>query len=206
MHARNLMNIVGDEEAIFKESKQHLKAIPRLPEKVIDEIHNTQVLHRAERELNFVEKNNLRLMFFTDEEYPQRLVHCIDAPILLYGKGDVDMNRKKIVSVVGTRNASRYGLLYCEEFIRELAVSDPDILVVSGLAYGIDICAISGMYQRRIIHSSCFSTWFRPYLPSLHRQTAVDMLQEGALLTEFPSETNPIDSLCEAKPNCCRDG
>lgn len=191
MHARNLMDIVGDEEAIFRESKQRLKAIPRLPGKVIDEIHSTEVLLRAEKELNFVEKNNLRMLFFTDPDYPQRLMQCIDAPIILYAKGDVEFNRKKVVSVVGTRNASRQGLIYCEEFIRDLSASDPNILIVSGLAYGIDICAHRASIIEGLPTVAVLAHGLDRIYPSLHRQTAVEMIEKGALVTEFPSETNP---------------
>ncbi len=191
MHARNLMEIVGDEEAIFRESRQRLKAIPRLPEKVIDEIRNPEVLRRAEKELAFITKNNLQTLFFTDASYPQRLTQCIDAPVLLYSRGVSDLNRSKVVSVVGTRNATRQGTQFCETFIRELSESNPDILVVSGLAYGIDICAHRSALKEGLSTVAVLAHGLDRIYPSLHRQTAVEMLNAGALLTEFPSETNP---------------
>src|SRR5690554_2924391 len=191
MHARNLMEIVGDEEAIFRESRQRLKAIPRLPEKVIDEIRNPEVLRRAEKELTFVTKNNLQTLFFTDPSYPQRLTQCIDAPVLLYSRGECDLNRNKVVSVVGTRNATRQGIQFCETFIRELSESNTDFLVVSGLAYGIDICAHRSALQEGLSTVAVLAHRLDRIYPSLHRQTAVEMLKAGALLTEFPSETNP---------------
>ncbi len=191
MHARNLMEIVGDEEAIFRESRQRLKAIPRLPEKVIDEIHNPEVLRRAEKELSFITKNNLQALFFTDPSYPQRLTQCIDAPVLLYVRGQTDLNRSKVVSVVGTRNATRQGTQFCETFIRELSEYDPDILIVSGLAYGIDICAHRSALREGPSTVAVLAHGLDRIYPSLHRQTAVEMLKTGALLTEFPSETNP---------------
>ncbi len=191
MHARNLMEIVGDEETIFRESRQRLKAIPRLPEKVIDEIRNPEVLRRAEKELTFVTKNNLQPLFFTDSSYPQRLTQCIDAPVLLYARGDCDLNRSKVVGVVGTRNATRQGTQFCESFIRELSESNPDILIISGLAYGIDICAHRTALKEGLSTVAVLAHGLDRIYPSLHRQTAVEMLKTGALLTEFPSETNP---------------
>ncbi|MDD2512050.1 MAG: DNA-processing protein DprA [Proteiniphilum sp.] len=191
MHARNLMEIVGDEEAIFRESAQRLKAIPRLPAKVIDEIRSPEVLRRAEKELAFVTKNNLQILFFTDSDYPQRLTQCIDAPVLLYAKGQVDLNRAKMVSVVGTRNATRAGEQFCEAFIHGLAERVPDILIVSGLAYGIDITAHRAALQNGLSTVAVLAHGLDRIYPSLHRQTAVEMLKTGALLTEFPGGTNP---------------
>mgnify|MGYP000956168807 FL=1 len=158
---------------------------------MIDEIRNPEVLRRAEKELSFVTRNNLQILFFTDSSYPQRLTQCIDAPVLLYGKGEADLNRSKVVSVVGTRNATRQGTQFCETFIRELSASDPDILVVSGLAYGIDISAHRSALKEGLSTVAVLAHGLDRIYPSPHRQTAVEMLRTGLLLTEFPSETNP---------------
>jgi len=191
VHARNLMQVVGDEEAVFKESSRKLESIPRLSRRVIEEIRNPEVMRRAEKELEFVAKNNLQLLFFTDKHYPQRLTQCIDAPLLLYAKGNTDLNREKVISIVGTRNATRYGEEYCKEFIREISVKLPDILIISGLAYGVDICAHRAALQNGLPTVAVLGHGLDRIYPSLHRQTAVDMLRTGALLTEFPSNTNP---------------
>jgi DNA processing protein len=191
MHARNLMQVVGDEEAVFKESSRKLEAIPRLSRRVIEEIRNPEVMRRAERELEFVDRNNLQIHFFTDRSYPQRLTQCIDAPLLLYVKGNTDLNREKTISIVGTRNATRYGEEYCREFIKEISVKLPDILIISGLAYGVDICAHRAALHNGLPTVAVLGHGLDRIYPSLHRQTAVEMLKTGALLTEFPSETNP---------------
>ena len=141
MHARNLMQVIGNEEAIFKEDIRKLESIPRISRRLIAEIRNPGVLKRAEKELEFITDNKLRLIFFTDEDYPQRLTQCIDAPLLLYAKGNADFNHQKTISVVGTRNSTRYGEEFCKEFIEELSRRISDLQVISGLAYGIDICA-----------------------------------------------------------------
>lgn len=191
IHARNLMQAVGDEEAVFKESPRILKKIPRISQRLIDEIRNPDVLRKAEAELLFVEKNNLRLLFFTDAEYPSRLNNCIDAPILLYVKGDADFNREKAISIVGTRNATPYGQKFCENFIALLSAKYPDLLVISGLAYGIDICAHRAALQSNLSTVAVLGHGLDRIYPNLHRKTAIDMLDNGALLTEFPSNTNP---------------
>ncbi|HOV71228.1 MAG TPA: DNA-processing protein DprA [Dysgonamonadaceae bacterium] len=190
-HARNLMQAVGDEEAIFKESKQKLELIPRISKRLVNEIHNPEVMKRAEEELKFVDKNRIDLLFFTSDEYPQRLTNCVDAPILLYAKGNVDFNCEKVVSIVGTRHATRYGLDFCRKFVKELSELFPDVLIVSGLAYGIDVCAHRAALHNRLSTVGVLGHGLDRIYPAVHRKTAVDMLECGALLTEFPSGTEP---------------
>ena len=191
MHARNLMEVVGDEEAIFKEDARTLESIPRITRRLIQEIRDPEVLRLAEKELEFVMKNNLRLLFYTDEDYPQRLTSCVDAPILLYARGRVDFNREKVIAIVGTRNETRYGQEFCRTFVRDLAAQLPGIQIVSGLAYGIDVHAHRAALQNGLSTVGVLGHGLDRIYPSMHRQTAIDMLQQGALLTEFPSGTNP---------------
>ncbi|MDR0421461.1 MAG: DNA-processing protein DprA [Proteiniphilum sp.] len=191
MHARSLMQATGDEEAIFKEDVRKLEAIPRISRELIREIRDPGVLKRAEEELKFAENNKLRLLFFTDEDYPQQLTQCIDAPILLYFRGNAGLNHPKTLSIVGTRNATRYGEDFCREFIEELADRIPDIQIVSGLAYGIDVCAHRAALKNNLSTVAVLAHGLDRIYPRMHRQTAVEMLQNGALITEFPSGTFP---------------
>src|SRR5690554_165559 len=94
------MEVMGDEEAVFKESISKLETIPRISKRLITEIRNSEVLRKAEKELEFVTKNNIHLLFFTDKNYPQRLNNCIDAPILMYAKGNVEFNRNKVINIM----------------------------------------------------------------------------------------------------------
>lgn len=189
--AKTLMQTIGDERAIFKESRSSLRKIPRISPQIVDAINSASLMQSAEDELDFVVKNNLRALFFMDEDYPQRLTHCVDAPVLLYAKGDTDFNRTKVVSIVGTRNASRYGLQVCEKLIEDLAESHPDIQIASGLAYGVDICAHRAALQNNMSTVAVLAHGLDRIYPFVHRQTAIDMIENGALLTEFPSGTNP---------------
>ncbi|HBG56542.1 MAG TPA: DNA-protecting protein DprA [Porphyromonadaceae bacterium] len=191
MHARNLMEVVGDEEDIFREGVRKLKSIPRISRRLIQEIRDPEVLRRAEKELEFVVKNNLRILFYTNPDYPQRLTQCIDAPILLYAKGQVNFNRQKVISIVGTRTETRYGQEFCREFVRDLAKRIPEVQIVSGLAYGIDIHAHRASLQNGLSTVAILAHGLDRIYPAMHRQTAIDMLETGALLTEFPSGTNP---------------
>lgn len=190
-HARNLMEFMGDEEEVFKGNISKLEAIPRISKRLISEIRNPEVLRKAEKELEFVTKNNLHLIFFTDEKYPQRLTNCVDAPILMYAKGDVDFNREKAISIVGTRNSTRYGNDFCREFIKDISVRFPEVQIISGLAYGIDICAHRAALENGLSTVAVLGHGLDRIYPYVHRQTAIELTTTGALLTEYPSETNP---------------
>ena len=190
-HARNLMEFMGDEEEIFKGSISKLEAIPRISKRLISEIRNPEVLRKAEKELEFVIKNNLHLIFYTDEKYPQRLNNCVDAPILMYAKEDVDFNGEKAISIVGTRNSTRYGNDFSREFIKELSLKFPDVQIISGLAYGIDICAHRAALENGLSTVAVLGHGLDRIYPYVHRQTAIEITKNGALLTEYPSETNP---------------
>lgn len=189
--ARALMQAVGDEEAIFTGNIRRLEAVPRISKRLIREIRNPEVLRRAEEELDFISRNDIRPLFFTDTDYPRRLASCVDAPILLYAKGNIDFNREKVLGVVGTRNATKYGLELCRKLIADLSARFPDLAVVSGLAYGIDICAHRAALQNNISTVAVLAHGLDRIYPPQHRNTAVEMLEKGALLTEFPHKTNP---------------
>lgn len=191
MHARTLMQAMGSEEAIFRGNIRLLEAVPRISRRLIQEIRDPEVLRSAEKELAFVEKNQLQLLFFTDEGYPTRLDACIDAPVLLYAKGNTHFNHAKTISIVGTRDSTRYGQDFCHSFVKEIASAFPDVQIVSGLAYGIDICAHRAALQSGLSTVAVLAHGLDRIYPRLHRQTAIEMLENGALLTEFPSETNP---------------
>ncbi|MDD2475472.1 MAG: DNA-processing protein DprA [Dysgonamonadaceae bacterium] len=189
--ARNLMQIVGDEEQVFKESANNLRKIQGISTRLVQEIRSSDVLRKAEEELNFVLKNNLQLLFFTSPQYPQRLTHCIDAPILLYVKGESNLNYKKVISIIGTRNASSYGCDACKQFVKDLSSKFSDLLIVSGLAYGIDICAHRAALENNVPTIAVLAHGLDRIYPSVHRKTAIDMLDKGGLVTEFPSKTEP---------------
>lgn len=189
--ARNLMQIVGDEEQIFKEPKRNLEKIQGISFRLINEIKSKEVMRKAEDELKFVTKNNLDLLFFTSEEYPERLTHCIDAPILLYVKGNSNLNYKKIVSIIGTRNSTPQGIDACNQFVKDLSSKFSDLLIVSGLAYGIDICAHRAAIENNVPTVAVLAHGLDRIYPAVHRKTAIEMLDKGGLITEFPSETRP---------------
>lgn len=188
---KNLLKVVGDEKAIFETSESALAKIQGISSNIAKEIRKPEVLKEAEKELEFVKKNNIQTYFFTEEKYPKRLTECSDSPILLYFKGNTDFNKAKIISIVGTRNATHYGKNFCETFLSELAQKHPDTLVISGLAYGIDIHAHRAALTYGLSTIGVLAHGLDRIYPTAHRQTAIEMLEMGGLLTEFPSKTEP---------------
>lgn len=189
--ARALMQMCGDEELVFKASAKKLHSISGISHKLVEEIQNPEVLKKADKELNFILKNNIHPYFFTYSDYPQRLANCVDAPILLYGKGNIDTNPQKVVSIVGTRLNTDIGKEFCQKFVKELSEALPDVQIISGLAYGTDICAHRAALQNNMSTVGVLAHGLDRIYPAVHRKTAVEMLDMGGLITEFPSETNP---------------
>ncbi|MCC8172242.1 MAG: DNA-processing protein DprA [Parabacteroides sp.] len=189
--ARQLLEITGSEEAVFTEKRRALASIPGISNALVTEILRPEVLEAAEQELAFIEKNRITPYFFTDSEYPFRLKECADAPLLLYFKGEGRLDAAKVISVVGTRHATEYGRELTGNLIAGLSACFPDLLVVSGLAYGIDIQAHRSALQHRLPTVGVLAHGLDRIYPGAHRRTAVEMLERGGLLTDFPSGTNP---------------
>lgn len=196
--ARHLLQTVGDAEAIFTEKQHLLEKVPGIGSKCAAEIKCPDVLLRAEKELAFIEKNHIKSYFITEADYPYRLSECPDAPVLFYYKGNANLNAPHIISIVGTRKASEYGRALTEKLVSDLATAFPDILILSGLAYGIDICAHKSALKHQIATVAVLAHGLDRIYPPAHRSTAVEMLSKGGILTDFPSETNPD------KPNFVR--
>lgn len=189
--ARHLLEALGDVEAVFTEKKVMLEKITGIGPAIASEIVRPDVLLRAESELTFAEKNKIACHFFTDDSYPFRLRECEDAPVLFFSKGNINLDTPHAISIVGTRNASPYGKGLTESLLRDLAVYFPDLLVVSGLAYGIDICAHRNALQNGLSTVGVLAHGLDRIYPAVHRNTAVEMLRNGGLVTDFPSGTNP---------------
>ncbi|MFD2145893.1 DNA-processing protein DprA [Mucilaginibacter antarcticus] len=184
-----LVSHVGGAEAVFNASRGKLLSIPGIGEKTVRELNFEQALQKATAELKFVEKNNIDVLFYTDARYPKRLKNCVDSPLLLYSKGNADYNNRKVISIVGTRNATDYGRQLCEELIAE--IKQYDILVVSGLAHGIDVIAHKECLKNNVATVGVFGHGLDRIYPAANRGTAEKMLQNGGWLTEYPSDTIP---------------
>ena len=184
--ARNLVSYCGGVKAIFEASKKELLKIPGVGELTASNIMNKKVLFEAERELKFVEANNIKTLFFLDDDYPLRLKQFQDSPILLYYKGSVDLNFPRIVAIVGTRTPTVRGKAICEEIVEGLIPYN--VLTVSGLAYGVDIVAHQKCLDLKIPTIGVLGHGLSKIYPSKHKAAANKMVDCGGLLTEFSSE------------------
>lgn len=189
--ARQLLQSLGDEEAVFTEKKHVLETIPGIGSTLSAEIRRPEVLQAAEAELRFVEDNKITVCFISDPDYPPRLKECDDAPVLFYYKGTANLNAPKTLSIVGTRRITDYGRQQTEALLEDLSREYPDLLIVSGLAYGVDICAHRNALKYHLPTVGVLAHGLDRIYPPMHRATAVDMLQCGGLLTDFPSGTDP---------------
>ena len=145
--AKRLIEGMGSAAEVFSRRKELPEIMPGVNPGVVTALDCPAAFLRAEQEMEFVEKNRLSCLTLKDEAYPSRLRECEDAPIVLFFKGNTDFNRLHVIDMVGTRRATDYGKQFCADFLRDLAVLCPDVLVVSGLAYGIDIHAIGPLWQ-----------------------------------------------------------
>lgn len=189
--AKRLVEGMGSAADVFRYRKELPERLPEVSPAVVAALDDAVAFSRAERELEFVEKNHLTCITFHDEAYPSRLRDCEDAPLALFFKGNADLNKLKVVAMVGTRQASEYGKQFCADFVHDLAALCPDVMVVSGLAYGIDIHAHRAALAERLSTVAVLAHGLDRIYPYVHRKTAVDMLAKGGLLTEFMTETNP---------------
>ena len=162
-------------------------ASPRLTEALKDW---DEPMRRAECEMKFMEEHRIRALTLNDDDYPQRLTECPDAPIILYYKGQADLNQERIVSIVGTRRMTTYGQDLIRRFVADLRQQCPEVLIVSGLAYGVDICAHREALANGYPTVGVLAHGLDQIYPYRHRETAAKMLNHGGLLTEFMTQTN----------------
>jgi DNA processing protein len=189
VNSRLLLKHFGSAGDVFQAKKPQLLAIPGIGEKTAQSILQHDFFERAEKELNFIEKYKIQTFFYNSDEYPKRLKNCYDAPVLLYYKGNADLNSSRVVSIVGTRNATPYGKELTDSLVEEL--KKHNVLVVSGLAYGIDAMAHKACLKQDIQTVGVVGHGLDRIYPSQHRSLAEKMVRNGGLLTEFPSETIP---------------
>ena len=158
--------------------------------------HHPELISRdamayAQKELDFIDKHAIQLYYYKDNNYPYRLAQCPDAPLMLYAKGKVEVNPRHIVSVVGTRIPSERGKDWCRQFVLDLAAQVPDLTIVSGLAYGIDVAAHKAAMESGIPTIIIPAHGLDRIYPSVHRNIAVQALNNGGILTEYTTGTEP---------------
>jgi len=185
--SKKLIAYCGSAEAVFGESKKALEKIPGIGSVMANRLNKQRDLVRAEKELEFVQKNAIGLHFYLEENYPTRLKHCDDGPLVLFSKGNVNFKSEKCISLVGTRNATNYGKDFTRALIEKLKKHNP--LVVSGLAYGIDVAAHKAALKNDLATIGVMAHGLDKLYPAAHKNIARDMMEKGGIISEFPSGT-----------------
>ena len=191
LNRKLLFEKMGSATEIFNQ-RQNLGDIFPDASKATLEALATMDMHqkRAEEELAFAQAGHIQCIGFNDEAYPARLRECPDAPVLLYYRGTASLNALHIISMVGTRQITAYGKDLCQQFVKDLKRLCPDTLIVSGLAYGVDIHCHRAALEQKMETVGVLAHGLDQIYPRFHRDTAVQMVQQGGLLTEFPSRSN----------------
>jgi DNA processing protein len=191
INARKLVSYFGSVEAIFSEPYRNLIKIPGIGSGIAKHISDKSYLKTAEQEVEYIAKNKIRTFFYLDNDYPFRLRQCDDSPVVFFFKGSCDLDAIKILSVVGTRNATSRGKELCEKIIGGLAEGHPDLIIVSGLAYGIDIASHKAALSNNLQTIGVLGHGFNTIYPSVHISAARAILNQGGLLTDFTSDALP---------------
>jgi len=198
--ARNLISYVGSPEAVFKESKSKLQKIPGIGEFIASKINFKDVVLNAEQELKHISDNKIKPIFYLDANYPKTLAQHDDSPLVLYTKGDIDFNKNKFISIVGTRSMSHYGNEYCNKLVADIASQGFSPVIVSGMAYGVDYCAHSAALKNSLKTIAVLGNGLSTIYPSAHRELSEKIIKNGALVTEFPFNSK-IDAANFVKRN-----
>lgn len=191
--ALRLYQEMGGGQALYEHRSDVDNVFPESRMRVSEMLSNwDDALKRAAVEMEFISKHGIQALTLNDKDYPTRLRECVDAPIVLYYKGNAELNRARVVDIVGTRHVTSYGQDLVHRFVTRLKELCPDVLIVSGLAYGVDICAhreaLAVGYETVGVLAHGLDTIY----PSRHRETAVQMVSHGGLLTEYMTQTEPL--------------
>ena len=187
--AKLLISYAGGVDEVFSMSKKELLKIPGIGAKIVDNILSENHFETAEKEMNFIEQKGIKALHYLDPEYPQRCLHFEDAPLVLFYKGNVDLNQVRTVSIVGTRKPTEYGKSSCEKLVEGLKAYSP--LIISGLAYGVDATAHRKSVECDIPNVGVLGHGLDRIYPAANRKLAQRMIENGGLLSEFTSGVGP---------------
>jgi len=181
--AKKLIRKLGSAENVFKEKKINLLKIDGIGQIRIQELHDAKHLKAAQEELKFIELNNIQTHYFKEEDYPEKLKHCLDGPILLFSRGNINLNKRRVISIVGTRQITPHGVSFCENLIEELAILNP--VIVSGFAYGVDITAQKAAVKNKLQTVGCLAHGLNQIYPKSHKKYMNEIEENGGFFTDF---------------------
>jgi DNA processing protein len=187
--AKKLLTHCGSAEAVFATKTVKLAAIDGVGSILLKSLKNKSVFEKANKELEFVKSNDINVVSFQDENYPDRLKHCIDGPLLLFTSGNIDLKNRRIISIVGTRQITSYGMEFCRKLIEDLAPLDP--IIVSGFAYGVDIVAHQLAMEHKLQTIGVVAHGLNQIYPKSHKKYVAKVEENGGFMTEFWSSSNP---------------
>jgi DNA processing protein len=184
-----LVDYFGSASAVLKARKKEISAVEGIGEFCAGSVKEWNRFNAAEEEMRFIEKHHIQPLFFTDKNYPQRLLHCYDPPVLLYYRGTASLNNSRIISIIGTRNHTDYGRQTTEQLIAGLETQQ--VLIVSGLAFGIDTIAHKASLQHGLPTIGVLGHGLDTIYPLPNKLLAKEILLHGGLLTEFRRNSKP---------------
>lgn len=187
--AKKLINHCGSAENVLNAKPMKLKAIDGIGDSLIKNLKDKSNLEKAQKELEFIQKEKINVLYYKNDNYPERLKHCIDGPVLLFASGNIDFSNRRIISIVGTREITSYGTAFCKQLIEDLAVFNP--IIVSGFAYGVDIVAHQAAMENNLQTIGVLAHGLNQIYPKTHKKYVAKMKQNGGFLTEFWSSSNP---------------
>lgn len=187
--AKKLINHCGSAENVFRSKPDFLKSIDGIGEVMVKKLKDTKTFQKAEHELKFIEDQKINVLCYQNENYPEKLKHCIDGPVLLFASGNINLEHRKIISIVGTREITSYGTAFCKELIADLAIFNP--IIVSGFAYGVDIVAHQAAMENNLQTIGVLAHGLNQIYPKTHKKYVSRMEENGGFLTEFWSSSSP---------------
>jgi DNA processing protein len=187
--AKKLINHCGSAENVLQAKSRQLQSIDGVGEILIRNLKDKTVFDRAEKELQYIQSENCNVLYYQDANYPDRLKHCIDGPVLLFASGNMDFENRKMISIVGTRQITSYGMDFCKKLIEDLAIFNP--IIVSGFAYGVDIVAHQAAMDNGLQTIGVLAHGLNQIYPKTHKKYVAKMEDNGGFLTEFWSNSNP---------------
>ena len=181
--AKRLISHCGSAEAVINEKKQNLLKIDGIGSVIVNELIEAHHLKAAEKEMVFISENDIKVSCFQDNDYPEKLKHCIDGPILLFQTGHIDLKKHHMISIVGTRKITTNGINFCERLIEELVPYNP--IIVSGFAYGTDITAHKAAIKHNLQTVACLAHGLNQIYPKIHKKYMVDVEKNGGFFSDF---------------------
>jgi len=187
--AKKLLTHFGKAETVFTTKTNQIAAIDGVGAALLKNLKDKSIFEKASKELDFIKSNDVKVSFFQDENYPERLKHCFDSPVLIFSAGNMNLKNKRIISIVGTRQITSYGTDFCRKLIEDLAPLDP--VIVSGFAYGVDIVAHQIAMEHNLQTIGVLAHGLNQIYPKTHKKYVAKMEENGGFITEFWSSSNP---------------